>query len=227
MSKALIACDTINDEVRTAMKETGVECPVVWIESGLHNSPDALKEKLQQEVDKITGADDILLAFGFCGNAIVGLSSKESRIIIPKVDDCITLVLGAGERRRKIINDAATYFITQGWMRYDKNIWNEYKYILEKYGKENTDYVYELMFGNYKRLGVIDTGAYDVKEFLKTANAIAADLKLEPELLPGTISYIEKLLTGPYDDKDFIIIEPGESVELEHVSIAGKPVSLQ
>ena len=54
MKSALIACNTIRDELEKAMAETGVARSVVWIESGLHLVPDSLRRRIQEELEKIS-----------------------------------------------------------------------------------------------------------------------------------------------------------------------------
>ena len=42
----IIACSMMEHEVRAAMKDAGLDCPVVWIERELHNFPDRLRTEL-------------------------------------------------------------------------------------------------------------------------------------------------------------------------------------
>ena len=42
MKTCIVACKTLEDELALAAKRTGIELPVVWIESGLHNTPKLL-----------------------------------------------------------------------------------------------------------------------------------------------------------------------------------------
>lgn len=53
----------------------------------LHLRPDSLRQELQKAVDRKTGYDFIVLGFGLCGMAAVGLHSGKSRLVMPKVDD--------------------------------------------------------------------------------------------------------------------------------------------
>jgi hypothetical protein len=177
-------------------------------------------------LDRISGVDEVLLGFGFCGNSLIGLTPQDYKLIFPKADDCITILLGSREKRMELSGRTGTYFMTDGWLNYERNIWEEYKYTVDKYGAEAADEVFRMLFGHYKRLGIIDTGAYDIDAFMKKAQNIAKDLKLVPQVIPGTISYLEKLLTGPYDE-DFVIIRPGESVGAAHIYCKGQEVSLQ
>jgi hypothetical protein len=48
------------------------------------------------------------------------------------------------------------------------------------------------------------------------AQEYADFLKLKCEIIPGTMDYLKKFLTGPWDD-DFIIINSGETIVMEHL----------
>lgn len=162
-----------------------------------------------------------MLAFGYCGNALIGITPSSFQLIFPKVDDCITLFLGSCEKRKKISSEMGTYFYTRGWMDYKYNIWNVYKTefprLAARYGKERAERVFSKMLPKqYKRLGIIETGAYELSDVLSEAETMATDLNLVYQIIPGTTDYIKKLLTGPWDD-DFITIYPGETVTIEHI----------
>lgn len=216
MNRVIVACRTIAEELNAAVTETGCKYPILWIESSLHIEPDSLKKRLQEELDNISNVDQVLLAFGYCGNAILGLKSGNYQIIFPRVDDCITLLLGSCEKRKKISSEMGTYFLTKGWLDYEKNIWVEYQDTVKKYGKVKADRIYKIILQHYKRLGVIETNAFNTKEFLEKTQQIAEDLKLKQEVLPGTLTYIKKLLTGPWDE-DFVLINPNETITLQHI----------
>jgi hypothetical protein len=216
MNSIIVACSTISDELFLAIKETGCEFPVLWIESGLHIQPESLKIRLQQELDHIDNIDQVLLGFGYCGNSLLGLKANNFRIVFPRADDCITLMLGSTENRKKISSEMSTYFLTKGWLVYERNIWAEYQDTVKRMGKEKADRIYGILLRHYKRLGIIDTGAYDLEEFLKRTETIANELKLKHEVIPGTLTFLKKVLSGPWDD-DFVIINPGETIKMEHI----------
>ena len=227
MKTAILACQTIKDEIEKAYSLAGCDHDIFWVESGLHNNPDKLRVRLQEELDKITDVDRVILGFGFCGNSVLGLVAGNYELIIPKVDDCITLVIGSVEARNAISAEAATYFLTQGWLTHESNIWKEYQYSLKKYGKKKTAMIYDMMLGHYKRLGVIDTGCYDFEEFFNNTVEIAKTFKLNHERLDGTITYISELLTGPWDDSRYLIIAPGETITHEMINTFGFTPTVQ
>lgn len=203
------------DELNLAIKETGCNYPILWIDSGLHMHPELLRKRLQEELDHISNVDQVLLAFGLCGNSLIGITAPSYSIIFPNVDDCITLLLGSCQKRKKISHEMGTYFLTKGWLNYEINIWVEYQDAIKRYGKTKADRIFKIMLQHYKRLGIVETGAYDLDKFLEKTRLIAGDLKLEHQVIPGDLSYLKKLLTGPWDE-DFVVIKPKEMITLNH-----------
>ncbi|HEY3426271.1 MAG TPA: DUF1638 domain-containing protein [Negativicutes bacterium] len=224
MKTLILACNMLKDELNKAIIETECKYPLQWVDTEeLHLEPMTLKEHLQKELDAINGFDRVLLAFGYCGNALLGLKPPSFSLIFPKVDDCITLCLGSCERRKEISDEMGTYFYTKGWMEYKHNIWNVYQHefprLADRYGKERAEKVWSKMLPKqYKRLGIIETGAYELGEVLKKAETMATNLNLCYQVIPGTTAYIEKLLTGQWDE-EFITIYPGETVTFERISL--------
>ena len=127
MKTIMIACKTIERELKKAIRDTGISYPCTWLESGLHNYPEKLREALQKTLDEISSETErVILAFGYCGNAVNGLKTGNFQLILPRVDDCITLMLGSFKKRQEISAEAASYFLTKGWLDGERNIWAEY-----------------------------------------------------------------------------------------------------
>jgi hypothetical protein len=213
----ILACNTIRDELEKAAREAGCPHSFVWVESGLHLVTDSLRRRLQEELDRISGAQRVLLAFGFCGNAVAGLKSGDYQLVIPRVDDCITLLMGSKENRERCSQHGGVYFLTKGWLEGEINIWKEYQAVLERFGPERTERIYQRMLAHYKFLGLIDTGAYDLPTLLTDVREMSATLKLELLILEGTDRYLKNFLSGPWDDEHFVVIPPLTTIELTHL----------
>ena len=217
----IICCRTIGEELQEAMTGTGVTHPVLWIESGLHNVPRRLHGVLQETVDAAEGegAERILLAMGFCGNSLENLKTEKAELILPRADDCITLLLGSFRRRQQIQNEAGTYFMTKGWIEGERNIMREYEYTMEKYGEETGREIFDMMFGNYRRIGILDTGCYEMEPVLAETERIAAALQMNWERFSASNDYLKKLLTGPWEESSFVRLQPGEKLTLSHLQV--------
>ena len=207
MKTVIIACKTIEDEVLYAVGTVGAVCPIKWIESGLHDSPKRLKVRLQEELNA-TDANRVLLAFGYCGNAILGLETGNFELIIPRVEDCISLLIGSNTERMKISAEHAAYFLTEGWLRGERNLWVEYQHSLEKYGKEITDMISEKLYGHYRTLGLLNCGISQFSSLIESTKTIADTLNLKQQEIPASVLYIEQLIKGPWPKEKFITKPP-------------------
>ncbi len=215
MSKIILACRTLNEEVSRAIEESGVDYPVKWVESGLHNFPDKLRSTLQREIDDISNVDTIILCYGYCGNSLLGLKSEEARLVVPRVDDCISLLLGSYRKRIELSRETGTYFLTRGWLVNESNIVMEYERCVERFGEERAKKIFRTLLNHYHRLAFIDTGTYPLDDArVQNARAIMEQLGLQPCVVPGSVEYLRRLLTGPWDE-DFVVLEPGEALSFE------------
>ena len=130
-------------------------------------------------------------------------------MIVPRCDDCITLLLGSDARRKE---HTATYFLTEGWLAGKDNLWAEYQRSIEKYGKNRTKRIFSSMLANYEKLAFLDTGCSDVSGQIQE---IATELKLEYTRLEGTLSYLEELLSGNWDEGRFLVMPPRSEITPE------------
>lgn len=220
MKTLIVGCRTIENELEKTIQKTGVEYDVVWVESGLHNVPKMLNAAIQDILDKTTGYSLALLAMGYCGNSLSGLCSSDKILIIPRVDDCISLLIGSYKKRIAVADSASTYFLTPGWLKGERTIWHEYEYSLEKYGKETADSIFEMMLGHYKYLALLDTDCFDKLAAKAEVMGIARKLKLRYREIPGTLDYLIRLLTGPWSSDDFLVIPPGAVVTTSALTMA-------
>ncbi len=218
MGNIILACQTIKNEVNLAIEETGVDYPVLFVESGLHNFPDRLGKRIQEEIDKIENVDNILLAFGYCGNSLLGIKSSMARLIIPKADDCISLLLGSYELRQNLSKEVGTYFLTKGWLENEQNLLTEYDRCVKRHGREKALRIMKLMLKHYHRLMIIDTHAFQLEDIFIKTKSFADLLGLSHEKIDGSMRFLKKLLLGPWDE-EFVIIELGEEFTMEHMGI--------
>lgn len=216
MRTTLVTCETIEDEVRDALARLGLDYRVIWLEGGLHNSPGRLREKLQQTLDEADGqCERLILTLGYCGGGVSGLSTGDYSTVLPLADDCLSLLLGSMAARRAA-STPPTYFLTEGWMRHENNVVDSYLATVEKYGEAKADRINKLMLANYKRFGLVDTGVYDLSRAAGKVAPLAARMDLEVETLPGESSWLERLLTGPYDASDkFMVLPPRSELDFD------------
>jgi hypothetical protein len=211
----VIACETIKEEALYVADKVKCQFPFLWMPSSLHKFPNKLQHQLQEQIDKCGNAENILLLFGYCGNAVLGLSSNDARLIIPKMDDCVSVLLGGNERRNDLSKEGCAYYLTKGWMNSDSGIAIEYNRCLMKYGYEKSNMVFKVMLKGYKSLDVINTGVDQLFDVVAAVQGFADLFELDCNVVDGTLDVLYKALSGQWDE-DFVIVEPGDKVKFEH-----------
>lgn len=200
MKTAILACKTLRYEIEHAMGITGCRHPAYYIDSGLHNYPALLKDRIQQQLDGMNDFEHIILVFGRCGGALTGIKTGDYLLTMPRVDDCITLLLGS-EEDRKLYKDA--YFLTQGWLEGERTILDEYHYAADKYGEAVAKELSKSMFGGYAKIVLLDSGSYDIAESLSLTKPFAETFHLKIEVLGQSLDYLIDMICGPWDDGRF------------------------
>jgi len=209
----VVACNTLKDEINMVISDLDLNINIYWVDSGLHNYPDKLNNKIQEKIDQVKDTDNILLLFGYCGRSIEGIKANNSRIIFPAVDDCISLFLNGIEPKEKLQENAPAYYFTRGYLENEYNIWNEYKYSIDKFGKERSKKLMKRMFKNYKLIRVINTKAYDIKKIIPKTKMIAEEFDLDHKIIEGDLSILYEAFQQNWEN-NFIIKNRGEKINL-------------
>lgn len=213
--EVLIACNTLKSEIEHVAARHGIHRRTIWLESRLHNVPKKLASALQSQLDEIEGADRVLLGYANCGNVIQGLRSGDFELVVPRVDDCISLVLGSQERRQRYGEQWRSLFFTDGWLNEGPSILDEYAHAVERYGEEDADDIFHMMYAHYRTMTYIETGLYDLGELMDRTAPIARLCGMEQRTEPGTLDYVEQLICGPWDESRFVVIGPHEVIPAE------------
>lgn len=208
----LIACGMIKDEMNLAIKNTGITYDTVWMSSELHSNPDYLKKELQKEIDKHQDYEMILLAYGNCGKALIGLRSENTKLAFLRSEDCIHMLLHNKKELRSLRGE--TYFITKGWMLGKKSLKEEYHYAIDKYGPKRAEVIMGIMFKNYQSLMMIDSGAYDLEEWTHCAKHLGQILKLDFVIVQGDVGLLEMFLSLAWDHQ-VVVIHSGNEISMD------------
>ena len=209
----VIACATVIEEMQPLLPP-GVTTEV--LDFGLHLTPDKLREALQKAIDgHCEEADTIILGYGLCSMAVVGLKARNCTLVVPRVDDCIAIFLGSqAAYREQSGREPGTYYLTKGWIEVSDTPLEEYNRLVGKYGRERADKVMAMMFQHYTRLAYIDTGHIDQARCRQFARQNAEKLDLRYEEIPGDLELIRKMIKGPWDE-DFVVAGPGDKINFE------------
>lgn len=209
----VMACATVIEEMLPLMPE-GMQHQI--FDFGLHVYPEKLRRTLQEAIDAVSGQyDTIILGYGMCSQAVVGIKASGCRLVVPRVDDCIAIFLGSRTAyTAQSRAEPGTYYLTKGWIEVGDTPFSEYERSVQRYGKERAERIYRLMFANYKRLALINTGQYELERYRDYSRRTAERFGLRYEEIEGSDTLVRKMLFGPWDD-EFVVIEPGETFTLQ------------
>ncbi len=211
--RKLIACATVIEEILPFLPP---DLPYEILDFGLHLRPNSLKVALQEKVDQASqGADVLLLGYGLCSMAVVGLHSTSATLVIPRLDDCIGIFLGSDAAyKAQAEREPGTYYLTKGWIEAGDSPFAEHQRLVERYGAEKAMRLTKLILNHYTRLAFINTGQYEIERYRAYARENAAQFGLRFEEIGGSPALVHKLVFGPWDE-DFVVVPPGKTVQYE------------
>ena len=206
----VVACATVIEEMLPMLPD-GMTYEI--LDFGLHLTPEKLRHKLQETIDAASAeVDTIILGYGLCSMAVVGLKATGCTLVVPRVDDCIAIFLGShAAYKQQASQEPGTYYLTKGWIEVSDTPFEEYNRLVERYGAERADRMIKLVLKNYTRLAFIDTGQYEQERYRDYARRTAERFELRYEEISGSTALIKKMLFGPWDD-DFVIARPGDTI---------------
>jgi hypothetical protein len=183
------------------------------LDFGLHTNPKSLKKALQKAINSSApDIETIILGYGLCSQAVVGLRSGSRTLIIPRVDDCIAIFLGSAYEYQKQYRSApGTYYLTKGWIEFDDTPFSEYDILVERHGEQIAHRIINQILKNYTRLAFINIGNNKLEHYREHARSMAERFNLRYEEIQGSDVLMKKLLYGPWDD-ELVIIPPGNTI---------------
>lgn len=247
----LIACSVLQREFALLASKSANTIDITTVRQQYHETPAILTQILQEEIDRIDANTDphtndlsrrdidaILLGYGLCSNATLGLHSKKYKLVIPKAHDCATLVMGSKEAYQEYFETyEGSYFFTRGWYELgafegnDERRMTQLRQIyMEKY--EDEDIVDELMemelemTKNYKYITYVEWPGLSDAESQQCAKDNCAARGWTYHHMIGSPCLLEDLLAGRWDPEKFLVLEPGQTAAASYDSqvIKAKPV---
>lgn len=205
----LIACAAVVEEMLPFMPSC---MSYEVLDFGLHTNPKSLKGALQNAINSSApDIETVLLGYGLCSQAVVGLRSGSRTLIIPRVDDCVAIFLGSAAQYQKQHSSVpGTYYLTRGWIEFGDTPFSEYDILVERYGEPVAQRIINQILKNYTRLAFIKTGNNELEHYRERARSMAERFNLRYEEIQGSDAVIKKMLFGPWND-EFIIIPPGKT----------------
>lgn len=226
----IIACDVLNREISFLASQSKHYIDVTFLNQGLHNTPDKLRESVQVEIDKANNGfpynyyntcpnyDYIILGYGLCSNGIVGLTSKNIPMVIPKAHDCITFLLGSKEKYKSNFEKyPGTYWFSSGWiergwqpseLKYN-TLLNDYT---QRYGEDNAEFLMEMeqnWMKEYKNAGFISWDCFKNNEFYREFTKNSSEFfKWRFVEFEGSNALMQNILNGEFNEDEVLIVPP-------------------
>ena len=209
---------------------------------GWHNEPLDLRTRLQAAInaaatDPDVAYDAIVMAYGLCGRSTDGLTAVDVPLVIPRAHDCITLFLGGrGRYKQQFTDHPGTYWYVRDYFERKgpgtslsigagvdgvpsgDGISSVYEEYVEKYGKDNADYLMEVMGAwqdHYNRAAYIDVGVVDSSDVETSTKDEAARRGWTFDKLVGDLVLVRGLLEGDWDD-NYLVLQPGETLTMSY-----------
>lgn len=224
----LIACNVFQREASLCLAQSPHVVDAEFTELGEHARSAELRKLIQQKIDAVEASgkayDAVLVLFGVCGNATIGLEARGRKVVIPRAHDCCTILLGSRQRFAEHFQDApSTPFSSNGYMdrgsyflRVEDGeakvvVGDEFQALVERYGEEDARFVWDQMHPATPETARVVF--IDVPEMSHLGHKAKFEEKAlvagkQVEHLPGDLRLIRKLLNGQWDE-EFLVLEPG------------------
>ncbi len=183
MRLGVVACTVLKPELDLLLDSVPEVAEVIYLDAALHVYPQKMLERLRQEVRTLgPKVDAVFLGYGYC-QSLRGLDEEfDFPVILPQVDDCISLLLTPERYAEEVRREVGTWFMSPGWTEIGAQmVIKELK--LERavrYGKDPMEMARRL-FTHYRRGLFIDTGVEGKEAFLAKARAFCEDFNLTLE----------------------------------------------
>ena len=236
----IIACRILTRELNWLAAQSDNQVDITWVGRGLHNTPEDLRRRLCDEVDRLYAQldsgeleykpDYIVLGYGLCSNGVVGVRCRDIPIVVPRTDDCIALFMGSQERYfEEFSASGGAYWLNSGWLERSLSLfdteelrrrrWMEYA---EKYGEDNADYLLEVessWMSNYSTLGYIRSSVHESPADLARAKQEADAHGWRLHAVDDDLRLLRMMVDGTWNEEEFLILKPGERIAPDYTGL--------
>lgn len=199
---------------------------MLFLSQRLHDFPEKLREGAQAEIDRIEAQrpeiDKIGLGYGLCGKGLAGVSARRATLVIPRLHDCIPLLLGLEPSSPEASSrDGKTYWISPGWLESflvefhltDARL-NKYT---EKFGRARAE---KMVRAENALLAGYETACHirwpeAGNGWVAKARAVADSVGLEYRERMGSSAYLREFIAGGEDPQKFLHLAPGMTIGMD------------
>jgi hypothetical protein len=222
MPLVIVACRVLESVLKPLLAQR--QLPATFLDYGFHRTPQLMTPALQAALEGLPEPSVVLLGYGLCGNGLAGLQAGPHTLVVPRADDCITLLLGSYQRYvEEFSAEPGTYYLTKGWLESGSHPLKEYHELLERYDLETAGWIMDEQYRNYKRLVLVAPTEEELAAYRPQALAVAEfcaerwGFRYEERL--GSEVFVQQLVTeAPLlsaSSDDFLVVPPGGEIKPE------------
>jgi hypothetical protein len=181
----------------------------VFLDQGLHRYPCDLRTEVAAELSRLEAVPSVrrvLLGYGYCGGGLEGLSSQRVDLWVPRVHDCIALLLGYTPV------DCRSFYLSPGWVDYGQTPLTEHQRTAERFGEEDALWVGRELLKGYDEVVLVRTIAGLLPHHRSYASKMARLFDLELRETSGDPDRLRHFLNGSASDQA-IVLAPRQSVK--------------
>ena len=169
----------------------------VYLEIKQHNHPNTLVKNIQKEIDNSRGYTNIIVLYGLCGGALLKIQVRDIPLIVVKVHDCMSIMLGSKKRYQDLtkINKSIT------WTCYSLQLENDTNSNIEEWQQ-----LYDEEMVAYLTSILVPTPTLYISFNLQEEKNIE-----EKEIIAGDIQFLKDILNGT--SKELLTLHPGEKLK--------------
>jgi hypothetical protein len=225
--RKLIGCEVLCRELCHGLVHSPFVVDTEFLPKALHDEGGrAMCEKLQALIDAVDPAiyETVLLGYALCGNGTAGLHARDIPLVIPRAHDCIALLMGSLAKYNQYFEaHPGAYYRSIGWLERGEDLRpftpgaaHTLQALIDKYGEDNGRYVFNELMSyqtQYTQLTYIRTGLEPDDRYEQQAQAEAQRRGWSYERVEGNTGIFERLLSGEWNESEFLVVPPGRRVE--------------